>query len=160
MGYLTVTAAQYSLELNTPAILRHSIQSKLIRILDECQDLSGNWEEMIYLQFSGSEELNARKQCAINLHKRGRSRSDLTGRVPSLDFRFKWTFTLHLVTGPYMSFVKAGRTWKLHPVTCWTGCHLWFSPTLGACNKYSCQAPSASRDLIASARQVLPHTAD
>lgn len=61
MGYLTVTVAQYSLELNNSAILRHSIQSKLIRILDECQDLSGNWEEMIYLQFSGSEELNTRK---------------------------------------------------------------------------------------------------
>lgn len=120
MGYLTVTVAQYSLELNTSAILRHSIQSKLIRILDECQDLSGNWEEMIYLQFSGSEELNARKQCAINLHKRSRTRSDLTGRVSSLDFRFKWTFTLYLITGPYMSFMKAGRTWKLHPVTCWT----------------------------------------
>lgn len=42
MGYLTVTVAQYSLELNTSAILHHSIQSKLIRILDELQDLSGN----------------------------------------------------------------------------------------------------------------------
>lgn len=62
---------------------------------------------MIYLQFSGSEELNTRKQCAINLHKCSRNRSDLTGRVSSLDFTFKWTFTLYLITGPYMSFMKA-----------------------------------------------------
>lgn len=86
MGYLAVTAAQYALELNTSTILHYSIQSKLIRILDECQGLSGNWEEIIYFQFSGTEALNTRKQCTINLHKHSRNRTDLTGCVSSLDF--------------------------------------------------------------------------